>query len=247
MPPRVRARELWRYRPAVARGGPGRRDPRRRARPGARRPGRRSPTARCAARATPTASRPPPGASTSTTRARPSAARASRRPCRASRARCTVEGAVQVRDVAVPARGHRPHDQDDRARARSRWPSRRRTSTTSPEEDLAFAFADVVREEIARAVRGRRGHRAARRAVDGGAPGAARRHGLETLQRALDGVQGTRDAAHLLRLSAVRARPPDRLPVPDRAGLLAGRPDLDRDRAVGPRRLGALRARRTRP
>ena len=168
---------------------------------------------------------------TSTTRARRSAAPASRRRCRASSARCTARArcrcatsqflrAATDRPIKMTVPG--PFTMAQQAQ----------NEHYEREEDLAFAFADVVREEIAELFAAGADVVQLDEPWMEARPEAARRYGLETLQRALDGVEGTKSAAHLLRLSAVRARPPDRLPLPDRARLRARRPDLDRDRAV---------------
>jgi 5-methyltetrahydropteroyltriglutamate--homocysteine methyltransferase len=60
------------------------------------------------------------------------------------------------------------------------------------EEDLAFAFADVVREEIAELFAAGADIVQLDEPWMEARPDAARRYGLETLQRALDGVQGTK-------------------------------------------------------
>jgi 5-methyltetrahydropteroyltriglutamate--homocysteine methyltransferase len=58
------------------------------------------------------------------------------------------------------------------------------------EEDLAFAFADVVREEIAELFAAGADIVQLDEPWMEARPDAARRYGLDTLQRALDGVQG---------------------------------------------------------
>jgi 5-methyltetrahydropteroyltriglutamate--homocysteine methyltransferase len=60
------------------------------------------------------------------------------------------------------------------------------------EEDLAFAFADVVREEIAELFAAGADIVQLDEPWMEARPDAARRYGLETLQRALDGVHGTK-------------------------------------------------------
>jgi 5-methyltetrahydropteroyltriglutamate--homocysteine methyltransferase len=60
------------------------------------------------------------------------------------------------------------------------------------EEDLAFAFADVVREEIAELFAAGADIVQLDEPWMEARPDAARRYGLETLHRALDGVQGTK-------------------------------------------------------
>jgi 5-methyltetrahydropteroyltriglutamate--homocysteine methyltransferase len=60
------------------------------------------------------------------------------------------------------------------------------------EDDLAFAFADVVREEIVELFAAGADIVQLDEPWMEARPDAARRYGLETLQRALDGVQGTK-------------------------------------------------------
>jgi 5-methyltetrahydropteroyltriglutamate--homocysteine methyltransferase len=60
------------------------------------------------------------------------------------------------------------------------------------EEDLAFAFADVVREEIVELFAAGADVVQLDEPWMEARPEAARRYGLETLQRALDGVEGTK-------------------------------------------------------
>ena len=75
-------------------------------------------------------------------------------------------------------------------------------------------------------------------------PDAARAYGLAAVQRALEGVTGT-TAVHLcFGYAAIIHERPRGLLVPARAGRLLGRPDLDRDRAVGPRPRRAGRPQR---
>ena len=131
-----------------------------------------SPTARSAARATPTASPPRSRASTSTTRAatldrtrQPDAGAARRRPDppRASRCRSTTCASCAPTPTAW---------------SRSRVPGpftmaqQAQNDFYEHEEDAGVRLRRRVREEIARPLRRRRRHRAARRAVDGGAPRA---------------------------------------------------------------------------
>ena len=158
-PPRVRAKRAVAPRAGVPRAGPGRRDAARDPRPGATPGSTSSPTARSAARATPTTSRPRSRASTSTTRARPWTAAATRTRCPASSGPIRRRAPVEVRDVEFLRANTDRTDQDHRARARSRCPSRRRTTTTptpSPRrwttrrrcnaeiKDLFAAGADIV-------------------------------------------------------------------------------------------------------
>ena len=89
------------------------------------------------------------------------------------------------------------------------------------ERDVAYAFADVVRAEIEDLFA------AGVDVVQLDEPwmesraDAAREYGIDTLQRALDGVTRHDRPAHLLRLPAVRARPQARVPLPGRAGRRA--------------------------
>ena len=114
------------------------------------------------------------------------------------------------------------------------------------EEEVAFAYADAIREEILDLFAAgadivqldepwmeARPEQARRYARRDGAARARRRAGHDR-------------PAHLLRLSVVRARAPPALRVPGRARRRAGRPDLDRDRAGQPRRLRALASSPTR-
>ena len=112
------------------------------------------------------------------------------------------------------------------------------------EEEVAFAYADAIREEIldlfaagADIVQLDEPWMEAR-------PEQARRYAVETVQRALDGVEGTTALHICFGYPVVRARAPSALRVPGRARRRPGRPDLDRDRAGQPRRLRALGARR---
>ena len=123
-------------------------------------------------------------------------------------------------DRATPSSCARTPTARSRSRSpgRSRCRCRPRTTTTATRGRVAAAFADVVRAEVARPVRGRRGHRAARRAVDGVARRAgARVRRRDPAARARRRARHDR-AAHLLRLPAVRARPRAPVPLPGRAG-----------------------------
>ena len=112
------------------------------------------------------------------------------------------------------------------------------------EEEVAFAYADAIREEIldlfaagADIVQLDEPWMEAR-------PEQARRYAVETVQRALDGVEGTTALHICFGYPVVRARAPSALRVPGRARRRPGRPDLDRDRPGQPRRVRALGARR---
>ena len=125
---RSRPRALARRR-RVARAGPGRRDPARDPRHGTRRRRRRSPTARSAARATRTASPLRSKASTSTTPASRSTAPATKTPCRASSGRSDAADPSRCATSSSCART-RIAGSRSRCPGRSRWRSRRRTTTT---------------------------------------------------------------------------------------------------------------------
>ena len=135
----------------------------------------------------------------------------------------------------VPALAHGPPDQDHRARA--------------VHDDAAGAERPLRRrpQPGARVRRGRQ--RGAARPQGGRAPTSsrstsrtcrparepAREYAVEAIDRALDGHRGRHGPAHLLRLRAHRPRPAERLPVPARAerlratqiSLEAAQPNLD--------------------
>ena len=144
----------------------------------------------------------------------------------------------------VPAREHRPADQGHGARAVHDGPAgaerllRRRGATSRSRSPTSCARRSRTCSRPASTSSSSTSRGWSR------APTPAREYGIETLQRALDGVHGHDRAAHLLRLSAVRARPQARVPLPGRAGRRARRPDLDRDRAGRARPRGARAARR---
>ena len=75
-------------------------------------------------------------------------------------------------------------------------------------------------------------------------PEAAREYGLAALNAALDGSHRHHGRAHLLRVRRDHPRAARGVLVPARAGGLLGRPDLDRDRAVGARSRCAERPQR---
>ena len=164
-----------------------------------------SPTASSAAKATPTASPPRSTASTSTIPARSRAAAAASPPVPRVTGKIRRKHPVEVRDVRVPARPHRPADQDHgagavhhvgavpgrllwrRGEARHGLRGRRQRRDQGP-------------------VPGRRRHRADRRAVDGIALGegeALRHQGARPRARRR---QGHDRGPHLLRLRGRGAR-----------------------------------------
>ncbi len=110
------------------------------------------------------------------------------------------------------------------------------------EEDLAFAFADVVREEIAELFAAGADIVQLDEPWMEARPDAARRYGLETLQRALDGVQGTKVLHICFGYPLFVPDHPSGYQFLTELAEAPGRPDLDRDRAVEPRRLGAVGA-----
>ncbi len=129
-----------------------------------------SPTARSAGRATPTTSPRPSTASTSTTPVRPWTAAAIRTRCRGWSDRSRRPAPVQVRDTRVPAGQHRPHHQGHRPRAVHDVAAG--SERLLPRHRVA---GDGVRRGVQRGgqgpLRGRRRHRAARRAVPAGPAG----------------------------------------------------------------------------
>ena len=138
----------------------------------------------------------------------------------------------------IPEGQHRPHGEDDGAR---------------PLHHVAAGAERLLRQRRGAGARLRRGgergdqgplrrrrrHRADRRALHAGAPGEG------APIRAEGGGAGTRrrhrheGAAHLLRLRGDHPRAPGGLLVPAGACRHAARPDLDRDRAVEARHVGA--------
>ena len=75
-------------------------------------------------------------------------------------------------------------------------------------------------------------------------PEKARQYGLKALNRALDGITGTKALHICFGYAAIIHERPHGLLVPARARRHSARPDLDRDRAVEPRHLGARQAAR---
>ena len=138
----------------------------------------------------------------------------------------------------VPARAHRPDDQGHGARARSRWPSRPRTTTTQPGGGGVRLRRGGQRGDP-RPVRGRGRHRPARRALPAGPAGRGKQYGVAVVNRALEGITGT-TAVHLcFGYAAIIHERPVGLLVPARLGREHRRPGIDRDRAVQARLLGA--------
>ena len=189
-PPRTRASELWRvareYLDEAQDDATRARDPRSRSAPGST----SSPTARCGARATRTASPPRWTASTSTTPAPRSTAPATRTRCRASSAKISRKHAVEVARRAVPAGQHRPHDQDHRARALHDVPAGAERLLRRARQELAVAYAAAVNEEIKDLFAAgadivqldepymqARPEKARQYGLEGARPGARRRHG----------------------------------------------------------------------
>ena len=167
-PPRVRAHGAVARRPALPRGGAGRRDAAGDRRPGARRAGhhhrRRDAPGELLQPLRDRARRRrhrQPGH-----RAGPQ--RATRTRCRAWSGRSPAAHPVQVRDLRVPAGAHEPHDQDHRPGPFTMSQQAQDDHYGAPDE-----LGDGIRRRGARGdprpVRRRRGHRAGRRAVHAGA------------------------------------------------------------------------------
>ena len=233
-PPRVRAAELWRIPPESPGRGAGRRHPGHHPRAGGGRAGHPRPTARSAGSPTPTTSPRRWTASTSTTPARCATARAMRHPG-AARHRRRSAGPARSRSTTCGSSARTP---TGRSRSpcpgRSRWPSRRRTTTTpttgpwrwptptsSGEEiaDLFAAGADIVQlDEPWLQAR----------------PEVARRYGVEALNRALDGAAGPVHVHLCFGYAAMVADRPDGYSfLPELADTPAGH-DLGGDRPVAP-------------
>ena len=197
-----------------------------------------SPTARCGARATRTTSSARSRGSTSTTPARCPTATATRCRCRGCTGAIQRRGPVQVRDVEfLRANTDRltkvtvPGPFTMAAQAQNEFYEHPR--------DVAFAFADAVREEVIELFA------AGADIVQLDEPWMESRHelarefGLETLHRALDGVEGTKALHICFGYPLFVPGPSARLPLPGRARRRAGRSDLDR--------VGAGQARSQRP
>ena len=107
------------------------------------------------------------------------------------------------------------------------------------EEELAFAFADVVREEIADLFAAGADIVQLDEPWMEARPEAARRYGLETLQRALDGIEGTTSLHICFGYPLFVPDHPTGYQFLTELAACAGRPDLDRDRAVRARPRGA--------
>ena len=143
-----------------------------------------------------------------------------RAPCRRTAA---PRRALDGRRPALSAPEHRPSREGHAPRPVHHGPAGPER-LLEREEDLALAYADVVREEM-RPLRRRRRRRPARRAVGEGARPQARPYALQMLERALDGG-GARPrctSASALRPSC-RHHPPACL-VPLGAGRQPGRAD----------------------
>ena len=140
-------------------------------------------------------------------------------------------GPVEVRDVAVPARQHRPRDQDHPARPLHPVAAGG-GRVLQDEEALALAYADAVAQE-------------ARDLKAAGAdviqldepwmqarPEAATRYGVKAINRALAGVPGPTVVHLCFGYAHTVTNKPDRLLLPAAAGRQRGRADLDRGGAA---------------
>ena len=196
-----------------------------------------SPTARRAARATRTASRPRSPASTSTTRARRSTAAATRIRCRASsarssactRCRCATSQFLRAntsRPIKITVPG--PFTMSQQAQ----------NDHYESEAELALGVRRRRARRDRRPVRGRRRHRADRRALHAGAAreGARVRRWPRSSGRSTASVGTT--AVHICfgYAAIIHERPSAYSFLPELAAVLV-RPDLDRDGAVGPRHV----------
>ena len=173
--------------------------------------------------------------------------------CRASSATSAAREPIQARDVRF-LRAQTDRTIKITVPGRSRWPSRRRTTTTATTAALALAYADVVRAEIADLFAAGADIVQIDEPWLQARPEMARRYGVEVLTRALEGAAGAACAAPVLRLRRDGRRAARGVLVPPRAGRHPGRHDLGRDRAVAPRPRHAAaaarqghRARRPRP
>ena len=145
-PPRVRAKELWRVAPEWLERGAGRRDA---SWPSATRSApasTSSPTGRCGARATRTASPPRSKASTSTTPAPPSTAAGTPTRSRGSSGRSAASTPSRCA-TSSSSRQHRPAGQDDRARS-VHDVAAGAERLLRDDEELALDYAAAVNEEI---------------------------------------------------------------------------------------------------
>ena len=206
-----------------------------------------SPTARCAARATPTASRPRSMASTSSTRRRSPAAAASRPACRASSARsaaatrsrcatCEFLRANTERTIKITLPG--PFTMSRQAQ----------NEFYEDEEELVMDLAAAVNEEA---------HDLKRAGADiiqidepwiETAPELAARYALKAIDRALRRHPGPDRAPHVLRLCQARPRQePGPLRLPRAARRQLRRADLDRGGAAQARPRRARKRSPARP
>ena len=239
MVPRVRAHDLVAGRSAAARSGAGRRHAAGHPRPGARRP-RHHHRRRAAARELfqPLRHR--------ARRHRPRQSRQDAEPhrrtspsCRAWSGKIRRRHPVEVRDVRVPARQYRPQDQDDGAGAVHDGGSNAQDDFYHDEAALALDYAARRQRRDQGPVRGRRRHRADRRALD--AVAAATRRAATGSRRSIARSTASPARPRCICASAMRGGEGQalRLFVSVRARALRGRAGLDRG--------GAAQARSCRP
>ena len=138
---------------------------------------------------------------------------------------------VEVRRREVPARQHRPHDQDDRARPLHHVAAGAERFLQGRGGDGARLRRRGQRRDQG-PVRRRRRHRADRRALHAGAAGEGAPIRPEGVQRRARRREGHHRGAYLLRLRRRHPRAAGGLLVPARVRRLAGAAGVDRDRAV---------------
>ena len=196
-----------------------------------------SPTARCAARATPTASPPRSTASTSTIRHRARPLRPSQPGAARSSARSRRRHPVEVRDVEF-LRANTDRTIKMTVPGPFTMSQQAQNDFYKDEEEMALDYAEAVNDEIndlfaagADIVQIDEPYMQAR-------PEKARQYGLTALNAALNGVNGRRPctSASATRPSSTGARRAIRSCPSLR---FAGAAGLDRDRAVEARLLGA--------
>ena len=160
---------------------------------------------------------------TSTTRAPRSTAAARSNPCRVWSGRSSAAHPVQARDVGF-LRANTTPGQDDGARDRSPWRSRRRTTTTRARRDGAGLRRCRERGDR-RPVRGRRRHRAARRALHAGAAREGARVRARRARRARWTAHAGTTAVHICfgYAAIIHERPPATRSWPSSAGRGANR------------------------